>query len=171
MSGKRFLMQRGKLMKYKRAILFELNKGALHPIDREEIIRLISVTDDIADYAKAWSRRAVLYSPNKLPPEIGSKLCTMASKALDAANLIKLAIEALPSDPSKALELADKIESIEEEVDDIRHGLFDDILKFCDTSKPSLCILAKELMDSIENATDKCENVGDLIRRLAVLSS
>ncbi|MEM1559994.1 MAG: DUF47 family protein [Ignisphaera sp.] len=153
----------------KREILSQLTKEAFHPIDREELIRLILITDDIADYAKAWSRRAILYLPNKPPEDIGSRLCIIASKVLDSVNLIRLSTEMLTKDPRSTLELADKIESIEEEVDDIRHELFDDILRFCDNAKPSLCILIKELMDSIENATDKCENVGDLFRRLALL--
>lgn len=153
----------------KREILSQLTREAFHPIDREELIRLILITDDIADYAKAWSRRAILYLPNKPPEDIGSKLCIIASKVLEAINLIKLSTETLTKDPRNTLELADKIESIEEEVDDIRHGLFNNILRFCDNAKPSLCILVKELMDSIENAADKCENVGDLFRRLALL--
>lgn len=154
----------------KREILSQLTKEVFHPIDREEIMRLILITDDIADYAKAWSRRAILYLPNKLPEGIGSRLSLMTSKVLDAVNLIKLSTETLTKDPKKTLELADKIEAIEEEVDDIKHELFKDILSFCDDTKPSLCLLAKELMDSIENAADKCENVGDLFRRLALLS-
>lgn len=153
----------------KRGILSQLTKGTFHPIDREEIIRLILTTDDIADYAKAWGRRAILFSPNKPPEGIGSKLSLMASKVLEAMNLIKSSAEVLLREPRKALELADKIEAIEEEVDDIRQELFKDILEFCDNAKPSLCILAKELMDSIENAADRCENVGDLFRRLALL--
>jgi len=153
----------------KRDILSQLTKGAFHPIDREEIIRLILTTDDVADYAKAWSRRAILYWPNKLPENISSKLFSMSLKVLEAMNLIKLSAEVLTKDPRKALELADKIEAIEEEVDDLRHELFKDILTFCDNAKPSSCILAKEIMDSIENAADRCENVGDLFRRLALL--
>jgi predicted phosphate transport protein (TIGR00153 family) len=153
----------------KRETLSQLTKGAFHPIDREEIVRLILTTDDVADYAKAWSRRVILYIPNKLPEDIGLKLLSMASKVLEAVNIIKLSAEVVTKDPRKALELADKIEAIEEEVDDIRHELFKNILTFCDNAKPSLCILAKEIMDSIENAADKCENVGDLFRRLALM--
>lgn len=154
----------------KRAILAELTKEVFHPIDREELVRLIMTTDDIADYAKAWSRRALLYSPSKLPNEIGTKLVTMSTKVLDAVNLIKLAIDVLSKDPRKVLDIADKIEALEEEIDDIRHELFKSILEFCNNIQPSLCILSKELMDSIENAADRCEAVGDLFRRIALLS-
>lgn len=154
----------------KRSILAELTKEVFHPIDREELVRLIITTDDIADYAKAWSRRALLCSPNRLPEDIGAKLITMATKVLEAVNLIKFAIDILPKDPKHVLDIANKIESIEEEVDDIRHELFKSILQFCNNTMTSLCLLSKELMDSIENAADKCENVGDLFRRIALLS-
>ncbi|MEM1735712.1 MAG: DUF47 family protein [Ignisphaera sp.] len=154
----------------KRNILAELSKEIFHPIDREELVRLIIMTDDIADYAKAWSRRAVLYTPNKTPNDIGKKLTLMSKKVLDAVNLIKQAVDTLVKDPRKVLEIANSIESLEEEVDDIRHDLFKSVLSFCNNAQPSQCILIKELMDSIENAADKCEDVGDLFRRIALLS-
>lgn len=154
----------------KRSILDELSREIFHPIDREELVRLIIATDDVADYAKAWSRRAVLYLPNKLPDGVGDKLIAMASRVLEAINLVKVAVDMLVRDPKKVLDIANKIETLEEEVDDIRHDLFSLVLKFCDRMQPSLCILSKEIMDSIESAADECEDVGDLFRRLALLS-
>ncbi|MEM4732276.1 MAG: DUF47 family protein, partial [Desulfurococcaceae archaeon] len=41
----------------KRKIIEELSKGLLHPIDREEVMRLVITSDDIASKAKAWTRR------------------------------------------------------------------------------------------------------------------
>ncbi len=154
----------------KRSILAELSREIFHPIDREELVRLIIMTDDIADYAKAWSRRAALYAPNRIPNDIGKKLISMSRKVLDAVDLIKQAVDTLAKDPKKVLEIANSIESLEEEVDDIRHDLFKSVLSFCNNTQPSQCILIKEVMDSIESAADKCEDVGDLFRRIALLS-
>ncbi|MEM4601170.1 MAG: DUF47 family protein, partial [Sulfolobales archaeon] len=67
-------------------------------------------------------------------------------------------------------ELANKVESLEEEVDDIRHEVFREVLKFCDSSRSSKCMLTKEIMDSIENAADRCEDVADVLRSIALLS-
>lgn len=154
----------------KRKILYELASEVFHPIDREEIVRLVLTTDDVAAYAKAWSRRAVLYLPARLPKDIGDTLYRMASLVLDAVKLLRQAAELMPNKPREVLEVANKVESIEEEIDDIRHEVFKNILRFCDTGKVSECLLLKEIMDSIENASDRCEDVADVLRGIALLS-
>ncbi len=155
----------------KRRLLAELASETFHPIDREEIVRLVLTTDDIAAYAKAWSRRAMLYLPDQPPQDIGRALQGMASRVREAVKLIKKAAERLTENPREVLELANKIESLEEEVDDIRHEAFREILKFCDTARSSKCLLVKEIMDSIENAADRCEDVADVLRGIALLSA
>ncbi|NAZ12128.1 MAG: DUF47 family protein [Desulfurococcales archaeon] len=50
----------------KRRIIRELSEEFVHSIDREELIRLILATDDIATFAKEASRMALLY--NGKPP-------------------------------------------------------------------------------------------------------
>ncbi|MEM2006656.1 MAG: DUF47 family protein [Sulfolobales archaeon] len=154
----------------KRKLLAELASETFHPIDREEIVRLVLTTDDIAAYAKAWSRRAMLYLPDRLPQNIGDALSTMASKVHEAVKYIKQAVEVLSENPRSTLDLANKVESLEEEVDDIRHEVFREVLKFCDSSRSSKCMLTKEIMDSIENAADRCEDVADVLRSIALLS-
>lgn len=154
----------------KRKLLAELASETFHPIDREEIVRLVLTTDDIAAYAKAWSRRAMLYLPDRPPQGIGDLLSRMALKVREAIKYIKQAAEKLSESPKETLELANKVESLEEEVDDLRHEVFKEILKFCDTSKSSRCLLLKEIMDSIENSADRCEDVADVLRSIALLS-
>ena len=47
-------------------------------------------------------------------------------------------------------------ERIEEAVDDMRTEALEVAIRWCDENKvPSICIITKELIDSIENATDK----------------
>jgi predicted phosphate transport protein (TIGR00153 family) len=153
----------------KRRILAELASEAFHPIDREEIVRLVLTTDDVAAYAKAWSRRAVLYLPERVPEGIGRALREMAAKVEEAARYIRRAVEHLPKDPRSVLEIANAIEGLEEAVDDIRHDVFREILRYCERGSVSRCLLLKEIMDSIENAADRCEDVADVLRGIALL--
>jgi predicted phosphate transport protein (TIGR00153 family) len=153
----------------KRRILAELASEAFHPIDREEIVRLVLTTDDIAAYAKAWSRRAVLYLPERVPEGIGRAFREMATKVEEATKYVRRAVEYLPKDPRSVLEIANAIESLEEAVDDIRHDVFREILKYCERGRVSRCLLLKEIMDSIENAADRCEDVADVLRGIALL--
>ncbi len=153
----------------KRRILEELSKGFIHPIDRDEIIRLVLASDDIAAYIKAAARRATLIDPKLVDYEIKFYATVMCEKVLRAIELLKEAVVTLHSEPSKTLSIANDVERIEEEVDEIRLKALGKVLKFCDQSEVSTCIVAKEIIDSLENSADRCEDSADVIRVIAVL--
>ncbi|MEM0015139.1 MAG: DUF47 family protein [Zestosphaera sp.] len=154
----------------KRRVLSELCKEIFHPIDREELVRLALTSDDVAAYAKDWTRRLTLMDPAGIPRGILSKLYKMADNAHQASILMRKAAEKLLTDPKEVLEIANEIERLEEETDDVRHDVFKDILQYCEESKISQCIMIKEVMDSIENSMNKCEDVADTMRSIALLS-
>ncbi|MEL9996922.1 MAG: DUF47 family protein [Sulfolobales archaeon] len=153
----------------KRSIFEELSNGFIHPIDRDEIVRLVLATDDIAAYLKAASRRALLVDPKIIDYEIKIYALTMCEKVLNAVGLLKEAVRSLPTEPNKALAIANDVERIEEEIDDIRMRALERVLRFCNHTEVSACIIAKEIIDSLENSADRCEDTADVIRVLAVL--
>lgn len=153
----------------KRRILEELSKGFIHPIDRDEIVRLVLAADDIAAYIKAATRRATLVDPKLVDYEIKFFSLVMCEKVYQAIELLKEAVRVLHSEPNKALSIANDVERIEEEVDEIRLKALNKVLKFCDQSEVSTCIVAKEIVDSLENSADRCEDSADVIRVIAVL--
>ncbi len=154
----------------KRRILSELSRETFHPIDREELIRLVLTSDDVAAYAKGWSRRLSLIEPTNIPESTLIKLREMAENVHKSTLLMKNAAEKLLSNPKEVLNISNEIERLEEETDDIRHEVFKEILKYCEESKVSQCLMLKEVMDSIENSADKCEDVADTLRSIALLS-
>lgn len=154
----------------KRKIIAELSKGMFHPIDREDLIRLTLTLDDIAAYIKAAGRRLLITEPMNIPKDIFNVMKTMVAKAKDATELIKNAVMELYENPRKALEIANDIEKIEEEVDDIRIRGLEETLKWCQTVDIVSCMTVKETIDSLENAVDKCEDVADVIRSIALLT-
>jgi hypothetical protein len=153
----------------KRKAIKELSSGYIHPIDREEIIRLILTIDEIAAYMKGASRRATMEDPNLVDINIRSLISIMAEKANEAVKKLKEGVVKVTTQPKEALELADQVETIEEEVDEIRAEALYKTLKYCDKSKPSTCLLTKEIVDSIENSVDRCEDSADVIRSIAVM--
>jgi len=153
----------------KRSILKELSRGFIHPIDREELVRLVLINDDIAAYLKAATRRASLVEPNEITVVIRNLITKMVERVVESTKLLKKAIEALVNNPENALELADSVERLEEEVDEIRMEALAEVLKFCDKARPSACIIAKEIVDSVENSEDRCEDSADVIRSIVVL--
>jgi len=155
----------------KRRILQDLSQGIFHPIDREDVIRLVFTTDDIAAYAKAWSRRITFININeKIPENIMKAFMTMASMVYEATKLIGDAARKLIEDPRDVLAIAERIERIEESVDDVRAEALREILNICNEIKISTCLILKEIIDSIENAADKCEDVADILRSIVLLN-
>ena len=154
----------------KKKIFAELSKGVFHPIDREDLVRLLLSADDIADYLKASSRRLILIEPGKIPGDIVDIYMKMVSKILEAVEILIKAVETVYTTPSRSLELADTVERIEEEVDDIRMQGLEKVLGWCEKASIAECIISKEVVDTLETATDNCENVGDVIRSISLLN-
>ncbi len=154
----------------KREIFVELRSGYIHPLDREDLLRLILTADDIAAYAKAAARRLVIiyklgYS---VPGELLKILKDMTSEIVEASKLVIEAVNTIGQDPSKALTITHRIEDIEENVDDLRMEAYKFLYKMCKDKIGIECILYKEVIDDIENTSDRCEDTADVIRMIAV---
>jgi predicted phosphate transport protein (TIGR00153 family) len=152
----------------KTSIIDELSKELIHPMSREEIIRLILTSDDIANALKAAGRRLTLVRPPYIPIDITRIFLTMAEKIREQVILLKQAIELLSRDPVKSIELAEKVERLEEEIDDIRIDAELKVLKMCNEARTSLCIITYMILDIIEEASDRAEDVGDVVRSIAL---
>jgi predicted phosphate transport protein (TIGR00153 family) len=154
----------------KRRIIRELSEEFVHPIDREELIRLILATDDIATFAKEASRMALLYN-GKPPLDVAQVLLDIITRINESVMLIKDAASYLSIDKKKTLEISDKIERLEEEVDDLRHKGLSIILARCNETGIPNCLLLKDILEYLENSADKTEDVADELRSIAVFTS
>ena len=154
----------------KKSLLDRVSREVLQPIDREFVIRLVLRTDDIADYAKASARRILVMLNLRL--SLGRDLLeileTMSSKLSEASELLVEAVGVLPRNPHRALEIAEKIERIEEEVDDVRMRALELTFRRCREKSADWCLLAKDIVDSIENSVDRCEDAADIVRSIAM---
>ncbi|MCC6040935.1 MAG: DUF47 family protein [Desulfurococcaceae archaeon] len=154
----------------KRRILAELVTGVFHAVDREELIRLILVSDDVASKAKGWTRRLELAIYDNIPSSVLEFVAKMANSVLEAYKLVLEATNKLIHEDKKSvLELCNKIEALEEEVDDVRVNALREVYRHCDETKTSTCMLAKEVVDLVEEAADRCEDVADVLRSIALL--
>jgi len=159
--------------KVKESIIDELSSGVLHPIDREELIRLVLGSDDIAAHAKAAARRLLILSKldSRPPQSVLESMRDIARIALEAVEKIASAIENLRRDPRKSIRLSHEVERLEEQADDIRLRTEEELVKWCNQGEPGDCLLSYRILESLEQSTDKCEDVGDIIRSIAILSS
>lgn len=157
----------------KREILEELSKGVFHPINREEIIRFIQTAEDVAGNAKAASRKLNFIPPKKLGESLRGRLKEFSDNLLRIAELTRDVFELLTKKPSEALTLAQAVEEMEEKIDDfLAEVILPEILAFCDRSKSvSTSLMLWEIIDNMENVADRCEDVSDIMRGIAVSST
>jgi len=154
----------------KRRILDELSKGIFHPINRDEIIRLVLTADDIATNAKATTRRLRLIPPRKLDKRLKGRLREFSDTLLEIAKLLGKSFEALPKEPGEARKLADEVERLEEKIDDFRmESMMPEVVAWGDRSgRSGLSLMLKDVIDHMEDIADRCEDVADVIRGIAI---
>ena len=153
----------------KESIISELSKGVIHPIDRDDIMRLILTADDIAAFAKAASRKLMYVDPKVVPKNIVDGLVKMTEMCTKEMNHLRDSLQSLIKDPKKAFEEANKVERMEESIDEYREDLIAVILKWADeVNFVSHWLMIKEVAENIEQMSDVMEDTADIIRGLAV---
>ncbi|WP_448579016.1 DUF47 domain-containing protein [Thermosphaera sp.] len=155
---------------FKRALMKEVSQVLIHPIDREYLINLTLNIDQIAGYCRAVGKRILILmeASEELDEHMMDYVSTVASKIRQIAELILSALQSLKRSAQETIEYTNEIEKIEEEVDDLKLEAYNVVLKKCNEKSIEWCILSKEIIDTLEEATDKGERVADIIRMLAV---
>lgn len=159
----------------KHQILLDVSSGPLHPIAREEVIRLVLTADDIAENAKSAARKLRTFASTECLNElIISHLQEMASMCVEIVDKVRIAFHKLNDGPKQAIDAADQVEVVEESIDDFRLGLIKEIL---DCKKPIVSIkslgpwlMLLNAIENMEDVSDRSEDVADVIRSIAILS-
>jgi len=154
----------------RRLIITELARGSLPVDERRSFMRLARQIDWVADWCLE-AGRLVRQSPlNKLPEDLRRTALDMCKVVKDCVGGVQQCIDLLTDKKvQEALDSADRVERLEEEVDDLyrrARGLLSEI------SGPELTvgqvILLAEFLDAVENIADRCEDVCDQARVIAV---
>ena len=146
-------------------LMERLNKSFITPLDREDIYELTSRLDDVLDYVDAVAKRLVTF-----------KIATVTPHAIELGRIIVRGAEetavgiALLRDLSKAdaiIRQCAKINQLENDADqlmrDALNGLFNG-----DPKDPIEVIKWKDLYEHLEVATDKCEDVANILEAVLV---
>jgi len=136
-----------------------LHKTFITPIDRDDIHRLITRMDDIMDYVEAASERIALYEITVMTPE--SK--AMAAVLLRATEEVQRALTGLRTrgNGEAIIRSCIEINRMENEADDILRATVAKL--FREERDPITIIKWKEIYENLENATDRCEDVANII--------
>ncbi len=142
-------------------ITTKLNKSFITPFDREDIYTLSVALDDICDYIDAGARAMVMYDIR----EINIHAKHLARIIHELALEINSAV-AMLSKPNGMNEHFVEIHRLENEADDVYFRAIGELFK--DATDPIAVIKSKELYEILENATDRCESVANIIESIVL---
>jgi predicted phosphate transport protein (TIGR00153 family) len=141
------------------ACVEKLHKTFITPFDRDEIYRLITRMDDIMDYIESASAAVMLYElvdmtvPAQELAQVLVRSCEATAVAVSGLRTVKQA-EAI----QKACIEVNRLENEGDEI--LRNGLAS---LFREAKDPLLVLKWKEVYEALENATDRCEDVANII--------
>ena len=147
-------------------IMIKINTTFVTPFDREDIYRLASTLDDVLDAIEEAADRIVLYRLGVLPDGVTAQVEVLQRAAAATA-------EAMPR-LEKMAELQEywiKVNSLENEADDIYRTLLGDLLAPPEGAPPAdvLTVLkTKEVVETLEEAADAFETVANTVESIAV---
>jgi predicted phosphate transport protein (TIGR00153 family) len=154
----------------KKQIVAELTKGELPSSDREDLMRLTREIDHIIDWINETGRILVVIKLEKAPDGLKKLMPSIMKTIENCVRNLDICIEKLIDKKFQdALKAADEVERYEEEMDSLYQVARREIVGFkADSVEIGEAILLSQVMESLENVTDRCEDTCDLVRALAV---
>jgi len=136
-----------------------LHRTFVTPLDREDIHRLISRMDDVLDLIQDTAESFQLYDIRNLTPEA----CQLADLVHECCSRMQKAV-ALLSDmaqSSKTLSLCNEIDRLESEADRLMRTALSKL--FREESDVRQLMKLETVYQLLESATDRCEDVANII--------
>ncbi len=146
------------------AILTKLNQTFITPFDREDIHRLASSLDDVLDFINAAGARIIMYRITNPPPaalELSRLIMQQGQELHRALPLLRK--------NGDILTYCVEINRIENEADVVSRAAIGRL--FDEEKDPITLIKIKELIEFLEIATDKAEDVADVLETVVLKNS
>jgi predicted phosphate transport protein (TIGR00153 family) len=137
------------------------------PFDRDDIHRLISRMDDVLDLIQDTAESLVLYDIQKVTPEATQ----LAELLLRCAERVQSAVGLMASmaDAPAILKICQEIDHLESEADRVMRGAISEL--FRNETDVRQVIKLKAVYEALESATDKCQDVANVIESVVLENS
>jgi hypothetical protein len=141
------------------ACVERLHKTFITPFDRDDIHRLITRMDDVMDFVESASERMALYELRDMTQEVRD----LAAVLVRATEAVARAVAGLRNlrRADAVLEHCIEVNRLENEGDEILRNAVAKLFK--ENADPLLVMKWKEVYEALENATDRCEDVANII--------
>lgn len=147
-------------------ILKELNKTFITPIEREDIMALTTSLDDVLDGIEACASRFEMYNVR----EKDEYITLFADVIVRSAHQIRNAIQLLTQKKLLAMrEHTIAINELENQADDLLRVSVTSL--FANVKDPIELIKRKEIYERLEQTTDYCEDVANILESIIMRNS
>jgi predicted phosphate transport protein (TIGR00153 family) len=134
------------------------------PFDRDDIHRLISRMDDVLDLIQDTGESLVLYDIRDLTPEA----IQLAELLLRCAERVQAAVKLMASmaEAAAMLTICQEIDKLESDADKVMRDAISRL--FREETDVRQVIKLKAVYESLESATDKCQDVANVIESVVL---
>jgi predicted phosphate transport protein (TIGR00153 family) len=144
-----------------RSIIDRLNRTFVTPLDREDIHALAGSLDDVRDAIDAAAAVIRLYKIERVRNG-ARRLVDIVCDSMDGITEALAALERRDG----VLEIAARVKQLEHEADRVHQ---DAIVELFDQERDPIAVIKwKEILDFLEAATDRCEDVANLLEGVVV---
>ena len=144
-----------------------LHKTFITPLDRDQIHQLITNMDDVLDLMQDVAESVVLYDIRKITPEARqlAEICQMSCER------VKIAVGLLSNlrDPEAILKTCEEIDRLESDADRVMRSAMSKL--FRDEPDVKQLIKLRTIYDLLEEITDRCEDVANIIEGIVLENS
>ena len=143
------------------SVTTKLNKSFITPFDREDIYTLSVALDDVCDYIDATARAVVMYDIHEADEYVQQLTVIIQKLATEIHAAVALLKKAQGMSPHLL-----EIQRLENDADEVYFKAMGALFK--NSSDAVTIIKLKELYEILENATDRCESVGNIIESIVL---
>jgi len=146
-------------------IIARVHRSFVTPIDREDITLLAHSLDDVMDFIEAAGRTAHLYRIAQ-PTERARELARIVVKIANKLNEVVPRLRSRDQFPW-ILKQCVEINTLENEADDVHHAALAELFEVCRTDACEV-IKWREIYEHLENATDRGEDVANVLEGIVL---
>jgi predicted phosphate transport protein (TIGR00153 family) len=142
-----------------------LHTQFITPFDRSEIHRILSRIDDVLDLADAAAERLGLYDIDTVLPESRELAAVLVEQTRKMEEAVK-GLRNMKKDPETILAACQEMNKLENQADTLTRKTMAKLFKR--GNDPLTVMKWKEIIDLIEDATDRAEDVANVIEGIVL---
>lgn len=152
----------------RRTVFEELTRGSLPPKDREDIMHLVKRLDVMADHVKDSGRSLLLLAEVQMPADVWNELVAMTKDLVVESTMLRGSIEKLGVDTAEVRALSLKVDEAETRIDEHYMKTKELLLKHGREMDAATLLILRDLLQSLEEVADSCDDTADYVRILTV---